>query len=191
MFQAILIVLLLLAAGFAFWTAKGYKNEPGYVPKWGINAAGVGLSVLAVLMFVGLSVVYVDKNEIVLLDKVYFGNSMPTGQIVAKADQNGPQAKVLNPGFKFIPFVRFEYDLEPEAMITIQPNQYGIVTAKDGSPLPSGQVIADIYRETCQNNPIYSIISIDMANITKLALNSFITTKNAFAKMIGAIYSTT
>ena len=143
MFQAILIVVLLLAAGFMFWTAKGYVNKPGYIPKWMVNAVGGVLTTFAIVLFIGLSVVYVDKDEIVLFDRVYFGDQMPTGQIVANATQNGPQARIQNPGFDFIPFVRFEYDLDSAPIITVPDNQYGIVTAKDGKPLREGQVIAD------------------------------------------------
>lgn len=146
MVQAILIVLLLLASGSLFYIAKSYVNDRSKpLKKWMINAAGGSLGAFALALFIGLSVVYVDKDEIVLLDKVYFGSSMPTGQIIASSNQNGPQAEVLNPGFKFIPFVRFEYDLATASVITIPDNKYGVVTARDGEALRDGQVIADAW----------------------------------------------
>jgi hypothetical protein len=143
MLQIFAILALVLASAFLFYKAKTHTGGVGKVKKIFIQLAGGFLAVLALVIFVGMSIVYVGKDEIVILDKVYFGKSMPTGQIVAKADQNGPQAKVLNPGFKFIPFVRFEYDLDTASTITIPPNRYGIITAKDGKPLRENQVIAD------------------------------------------------
>ena len=143
MLQVALIILLLGVAVFLGFKAKRHEPGKGKVKKV-VFQVGSGLAgALALVIFISMSVLWVAKDEIVILDKVYWGSQMPTGQIVANSDEKGPQAKVLNPGFHFIPMVRFEYDLESAPVVTINPNQYGIVTAKDGAPLREGQVIAD------------------------------------------------
>lgn len=143
MLQIIVIIALVLASFYLAYKAKTHVKGVGQVKKVVYQVGTFGAGAMAVALFVGLSVLWVAKDEIVTLDKVYFGETMPTGQIVARSNQNGPQAKVLNPGFHFIPMVRFEYDLNTATVITVPANQYGIVTAKDGSALPEGQVIAD------------------------------------------------
>lgn len=61
-----------------------------------------------------------------------------------------------------------------------------IVLIGQGSP-EAGDQLESIYRKTCKNNPIFARMSPESAEITKLAINCFITTKIAFANLIGDI----
>lgn len=56
----------------------------------------------------------------------------------------------------------------------------------EGSPA-AGDRLEAIYRKLCQNQPIIARMSTDSAEITKLAVNCFVTTKIAYANMIGEI----
>jgi UDPglucose 6-dehydrogenase len=49
----------------------------------------------------------------------------------------------------------------------------------------SSEIIQDIYKTTCINNPVFNCISPLEAEITKLTINGFITTKIAFANSVG------
>jgi len=61
-----------------------------------------------------------------------------------------------------------------------------IVLIGEGSP-EAGARLDEIYRRTCKNNPKICRMSPDSAEITKLAINCFVTTKIAYANMIGDI----
>lgn len=51
----------------------------------------------------------------------------------------------------------------------------------------SGDLIEEIYRDMVKSNPIYNRVSRTEAELTKLSINCFITTKISFANMIGDI----
>ncbi len=51
----------------------------------------------------------------------------------------------------------------------------------------AGDIIKELYHNVCLNNPRICRMSPDSAEITKLALNCFITTKIAYANMVGDI----
>lgn len=51
----------------------------------------------------------------------------------------------------------------------------------------AGDLIEELYRNLCVNNPHICRMSPDSAEITKLAINCFITTKIAYANMVGDI----
>lgn len=50
-----------------------------------------------------------------------------------------------------------------------------------------GDILEDMYRRVCQNNPIVHRMSPSSAEICKLAINCFVTTKISYANMIGDI----
>ncbi|HET7537748.1 MAG TPA: SPFH domain-containing protein [Candidatus Didemnitutus sp.] len=108
------------------------------------RAGRVALVVLAVSLLVfGLGVgssVVVGNDETGIVAK-QFGDPLPTGQIIARHGERGPQQDILGPGwhFGYIPFV---YQVHLDPIITIEPGQVGVVAARDGLPLPDGQTFA-------------------------------------------------
>jgi len=50
-----------------------------------------------------------------------------------------------------------------------------------------GAILEDMYRRMCTNQPVIKRMSVDSAEICKLAVNCFVTTKIAFANMVGDI----
>ncbi|GIW65415.1 MAG: UDP-glucose 6-dehydrogenase [Candidatus Parcubacteria bacterium] len=51
----------------------------------------------------------------------------------------------------------------------------------------AGDVIENLWKKVCENNPYVARMSIVSAEITKIAINSYITTKISFANMLGNI----
>ncbi len=98
--------------------------------------------VLGPLMLLGTSFVIVDQDSIGQLKRVYLGSSMKPGQIIAFDGENGPQARILGPGFHLIPFVNVIYDAENFPVVQVPQGQYGVLIAKDGTPLEARQFIA-------------------------------------------------
>lgn len=64
-----------------------------------------------ILAFIGLiliikSVVLVGGRELAVVERRYFGKSMPQGRVIAQANEIGIQARTLGPGLHFlIPFL--------------------------------------------------------------------------------------
>lgn len=55
------------------------------------------------------------------------------------------------------------------------------------SSVQSGDRLQEVYKNICKNNPEFCRLSLTEAEITKIAINCFITTKISFANMIGDI----
>jgi UDPglucose 6-dehydrogenase len=51
----------------------------------------------------------------------------------------------------------------------------------------SGDILQSMYKQMCENQPKFARMSVASAEITKLAVNCFITTKISFANMVGEI----
>ncbi len=125
---------------------------PSYVPRslqsagtsWGIRIVGL---LLALFMIVSTSFVIVDSDKVGHLKRVYFGDPMPAGRIVAVRGEKGPQAEVLAPGFHFRPLIRVLYKFEEKPVVKVPEGSYAIVTALDGRPLRAGQYLADPWPE--------------------------------------------
>ncbi len=114
-----------------------------------LPAAGRGaLVVLAFSLFgfglvVGSSVV-IDENEVGIVHKQFFGNPLPTGQIIARDGEMGPQAEILGPGWHF-GYYPFTYQVRVDRVISVPSGQVGFVTARDGQPLPGNEMFAPVW----------------------------------------------
>ncbi|MDH3690135.1 MAG: hypothetical protein OEU36_11725 [Gammaproteobacteria bacterium] len=129
------VVLLALAALITGVLAKTSTTHSRFL-KWGSMAlwiATIGASAFS-------SIVTIGQEEIGHLKRIYLGDDMKPGQIIAFDDQKGPQARILGPGFHFIPFVNVLFQVEGSPVVTVPPGKYGLVTAKDGDPLSAGAV---------------------------------------------------
>lgn len=110
------------------------------IPKLGRSALVTLSASLLLLGFVLGSSVVVDNNEVGIIKK-QFGKPLPTGQIIARNGEMGPQAEILGPGwhFGYLPFI---YEVALDKVKTIQPGEVGFVTARDGLPLPENETYA-------------------------------------------------
>ncbi|MEI6378810.1 MAG: SPFH domain-containing protein [Candidatus Falkowbacteria bacterium] len=79
-------------------------------------------------------------DQIILLERRWFGKSMPDGRTVALHNEVGVQARVLGPGFHWlIPFI---YKTTKMPFTTIHKNKVGVVRAITGATLPSDKIMA-------------------------------------------------
>jgi regulator of protease activity HflC (stomatin/prohibitin superfamily) len=111
-----------------------------------LPAAGrAALVVLALSLFgfglvVGSSVV-IDENEVGIVHRQFFGKPLPTGQIIARDGEMGPQAEILGPGWHF-GYYPFTFQVRIDRVISVPSGQVGFVTARDGQPLPENEMFA-------------------------------------------------
>ena len=99
--------------------------------------------VILILVFKSTSFVIIDSDKTGHLKKVFLGSDLAPGRIIAANGENGPQARVLPPGFHFEPFMLLLYEVEELPIIEIPEGKYGFVVAKDGSPLGDSQLLAN------------------------------------------------
>lgn len=105
----------------------------------GVRAACI---IIMLVCFIQTSAVWVGDDEVGHLRRIYWGDQMPPGRIIALPDENGPQARVLTAGFHFLSFIRVTHDLEMQPVMEVTEGNYGFLVAKDGAPMPEGQFIA-------------------------------------------------
>ncbi len=86
------------------------------------------------------SFVIAKGNQMIVLERRWFGKEMPDGRTVALKGEVGVQARVLGPGFHFLlPFI---YKITKHIFIVIPENHVGVLRAITGAPIPSGQIMA-------------------------------------------------
>jgi uncharacterized membrane protein YqiK len=102
---------------------------------------GFGVVVFAVIAPRG--VVVIGNNEVGIVIKKFnlnpFAPKLPAGQLIALKGEAGSQAKILTPGLHWGYFPRM-YIIRKESVINISPEEIGLVVAKDGAPMPPGQL---------------------------------------------------
>lgn len=95
---------------------------------------------LAFLVLMFNSITIARGNEIVTLERRWFGKPMPDGRTVALKNEVGVQARILGPGFHFlIPFI---YKVKKVKFLEIPAYKVGLVHAITGRPMDSGQIMA-------------------------------------------------
>jgi len=124
---------------------KSQERVKRMMPKSMPGAFPLVLAALLVLVaWVSLmSFVHVGKDETGQLVRIYLGDDLEKGAIIAINDEKGPQAKILPPGFHFQPFLRVLYDVTMEDVVEIPTGNYGYLVARDGRPLRPDQTYAD------------------------------------------------
>ncbi|CAK0744582.1 PHB domain-containing protein [Gammaproteobacteria bacterium] len=94
---------------------------------------------LAIIVFWN-SFAVAKGDQIILLERRWFGKQMPDGRTIALGDEVGVQARVLGPGFHLlIPFI---YKIIKDNFLVIPKDMVGVVRAITGVPIPSGQFMA-------------------------------------------------
>jgi len=107
------------------------------------GARAIGI-VIILIAFASTSFVFVPDGHVGHLFRVYGGGPLTDGRIVAANDENGPQAEVFTPGFHARALLNLIYTVDTnKEEVTIQQGKVGVLTARDGAPLRSGQAFAD------------------------------------------------
>ena len=130
--------VLLLGAGIILAVGGSFLR----IPRPLSLGLGTTLAVAGLASFAMISVVWVGADGVGHLKRVYGGDDLPAGRIVGLDGQKGPQARVLGPGFHFLPLVRVLYDVEEFPVVTVASGTYGRLTTRDGRPMPGGMFIA-------------------------------------------------
>jgi len=110
------------------------------------------LVIFAIIGFASRSFVIVDGDEIGALKRIYLGDQLPVGRIIALEGQNGPQAEVLGPGFHLMPFIRVLYDVEYYPVQEIPEGQYGLLLTTDGGTIDEGAYLANPWIDGTEEN---------------------------------------
>src|SRR5262245_4017273 len=84
--------------------------------------------------------VYVPAgNHLIVISKE--GSPLPPSQVLAEAGQKGIRKEVLGEGWHFI--MPIAYTSELGTNTSIPPGKVGIITARGGTPLPPGRLLAE------------------------------------------------
>jgi uncharacterized membrane protein YqiK len=95
---------------------------------------------LLFLMMLWSGVTIAGGDEIITLERRWFGAGMPDGRTVALKHEVGVQARTLGPGFHLLlPFI---YKTKKHRFVVIGTDQIGLVKACTGAPIPSGEFFA-------------------------------------------------
>ena len=100
------------------------------------------LVILGLLVILFNSIVIVGGREIAVLERRWFGKSMPQGRVVAMANEIGVQARTLGPGLHIL--VPFLYKARKAPFTIIKENEVGIIESIDGSAIPPGKIFAKV-----------------------------------------------
>jgi len=98
----------------------------------------------------GMVIIPEDKIGLVTKKFVLFGDnkSLPDGRIIATLGEAGFQAKTLAPGLYFWKWV-WQYEITFESFLIIPEGKVGLVMAKDGAEIPTGNILGR--RVECDN----------------------------------------
>jgi uncharacterized membrane protein YqiK len=100
----------------------------------------IGIGAVLFLIVILKSFVIAKGNQIITLERRWFGAQMPDGRTVALSNEVGLQARVLGPGFHFL--IPFLYKTKKHDFLVISANHVGMVRAITGAPMPSGSIMA-------------------------------------------------
>lgn len=98
--------------------------------------------VVAIFYCLYTSIVVVGGDEIVMLERRWFGYRIPQGRIFAMRNEVGIQARVLTPGLHFL--LPFLYKSYKDKLLVIGANQVGIVESVDGDSIETGHIFAKV-----------------------------------------------
>lgn len=94
-------------------------------------------------VFFGMVIIPEDKVGLVTKKFVLFGTnkSLPDGKIIALNGEPGYQADTLAPGL-YWGFWVWQYNIKQEELVVIPKGKIGLISAKDGTQLPTGAILA-------------------------------------------------
>jgi uncharacterized membrane protein YqiK len=99
---------------------------------------------LFALFLLWKSILLVGGTEIAVMERKYFGASMPQGRVVAMSNEVGIQARTLGPGMHFL--VPFLYVATKYPFSTVGENEVGLIESIDGDPVPPGKIFAKVVK---------------------------------------------
>jgi uncharacterized membrane protein YqiK len=107
---------------------------------WSFVYSGLAFLLFIILMY--NTIIIVGGTQIAIVERRWFGRKMPSGRVVAMADEVGIQARTLGPGLHFL--IPFLYKASKAPFTVINEDQVGIIESIDGSAIPPGKIFAKV-----------------------------------------------
>lgn len=140
-------IILVLSIAIAALVFSQFITSNNPAKQASAKAYRLGLRLLGVvtLLFaiVSTSFVFVGEDETGHRVKIYLGDNLKDGAIIADNSEKGPQAEIMPPGFHFETLLNVLNDISMQKIVDIPQNSYGFLVAKDGEPLRPDQTFAD------------------------------------------------
>ncbi len=132
----------------------GPSLVPAQMRSWMTDTALRLIGAVAIIVSIAsTSFVHVPDGNLGQLFRVYGGGPLTEGRIVAVRGENGPQAKILTPGFHLWLLVNVLYEVDiTKSEVNIPKGRVGLLTAKDGLALRAGQAFADPFPANLGNH---------------------------------------
>jgi regulator of protease activity HflC (stomatin/prohibitin superfamily) len=103
------------------------------------------IPLIIVLVIIVNSIVIVGGTQLAVLERRWFGRSLPEGRVVAMANEVGIQARTLGPGLHLL--IPFLYRVTKAPLTIIGENEIGLVDSIDGEPIKTGRIFAKAFNE--------------------------------------------
>ncbi len=97
---------------------------------------------LVVLLLLFKAVVIVGGTQIAVVERKYFGKSLPQGRVIALTGEIGIQARTLGPGLHLL--IPFLYAVNKLSFTNVLENEVGLLESIDGDPVPPGKIFAKV-----------------------------------------------
>src|SRR5215216_427720 len=113
-----------------------------------------------IAILIGLAIIWyiitrflvnIGAKEVGIKERRYFGRRMPQGRVVATDGEVGLQADILKPGLHFVMYP-VERVVQKVPLVEIVPDEFGIIEAVDGEPMPPGRIFAPDRAQNAHNN---------------------------------------
>jgi len=104
-----------------------------------VIVVGILAFVLFALAVVVSSTWIIREDQSGLVIKKY-GRSLLPGRLIALDGEAGYQARLLSPGWHFVPF-RWQYRVVKVPLVVVPPGEIALVVAADGAPIPAERML--------------------------------------------------
>lgn len=104
-----------------------------------------GIPALILLIILVNMIVIVGGTQIAILERRWFGKSIPEGRVVAMANEVGIQARTLGPGLHLL--IPFLYRVTKAPLTVIEEDEVGLIDSIDGEPVQTGRIFAQAFKE--------------------------------------------
>src|SRR4051812_37554517 len=101
--------------------------------------AGIVLAFSLAIAVILSSTWIIHEDQSGLVIKKY-GPPLGSGRLVALDGEAGYQARLLAPGWHFVPF-RWQYSVVKVPMLVVPPGEIALVVAADGVPIPAERIL--------------------------------------------------
>jgi uncharacterized membrane protein YqiK len=104
------------------------------------NMVAAILAALALAVVVILSSTWIIREDQSGLVIKKFGPPLASGRLIATRGEAGYQARLLAPGWHFVPF-RWQYSVVKVPLVVVPPGEIALVVAADGAPIPAERIL--------------------------------------------------